>query len=121
LRSIDEERGSMNSTAYQEQTERTVAPCQTVEERLTLAALGMAGETGEVVDLVKKHLFNHKEVNVEKIKDECGDVLWYMSILLNTLGLTFEDVMQGNIEKLRRRHTNGFTPTYASDSGTSAQ
>jgi NTP pyrophosphatase (non-canonical NTP hydrolase) len=53
------------------------------------------------------------------MKSELGDVLWYFSILLSTLGLTFEDVMQANADKLRARHPSGFVPRYKSDSGIS--
>jgi NTP pyrophosphatase (non-canonical NTP hydrolase) len=53
---------------------------------------------------------------VEKLKDELGDVLWYYFILLDTIGLTFEDVMAANVAKLEQRHGNGFNPHYASDS-----
>jgi len=58
-------------------------------------------------------------LDVEKMKNEMGDVLWYFSILLSTLGLTFEDVIEANVTKLRERHPEGFRPRYESDSGAS--
>jgi len=106
----------MTPEKYQEEVLRTVVDCDTYDQLMTLAALGMAGETGEVVDLVKKHLFNKRGLNEEKIRDEVGDVLWYISVLLSTLHLTFEDVMDYNIAKLQKRHQHGFTPHYTSDS-----
>lgn len=108
----------MTPAEYQEQALRTVYPDLTDKERLGLCGLGLSGEVGEVVDILKKYLYhrNGKPLDIDKMRDELGDVLWYFSILLSTLGLTFEEVMQANISKLEKRHTDGFTPRYASDS-----
>ena len=112
----------MTPGEYQEQALKTIYPDLTDKERLGLCGLGVSGEIGEVTDLLKKYLYhrNSKPLDMEKMKDELGDVLWYFSVMLSTLGLTFEDVMQANIQKLEQRHPNGFTPRYASDSGASA-
>ncbi len=103
---------------YQQAAERTIYPDLSIADRLGLCGLGLAGETGEVVDLLKKHLYNRngKPLDTAKIADELGDVLWYMAILLNTLGLTFEECMRTNLIKLEARHPNGFIPRYTSDS-----
>lgn len=103
---------------YQAKALRTISPDLTDKERMGLCGLGLSGEVGEVNDLLKKHLYHRsgKPLDVEKMKDELGDVLWYFSVLLSTLGLTFEEVMQANIAKLQARHANGFTPRYTSDS-----
>jgi NTP pyrophosphatase (non-canonical NTP hydrolase) len=109
---------SITPTAYQQAAERTIYPDLSAKERLDLGGLGLAGEAGEVVDLIKKYLYNRngKPLDIEKLKDELGDVCWYMAILLNTLGLSFEDCMHANMKKLVERHPNGFTPRYPSDS-----
>ena len=111
----------MKPLEYQEKALRTLYPDLTYQERLGLCGLGLSGEIGEVVDLIKKHLYhrNGKSLDVEKMKDELGDVLWYFSVLCTTLGFTFEDVMDASIAKLERRHPSGFTPLYTSDSHTS--
>ena len=111
----------MNTNEYQKQALRTVYPDLSYEERLTLGALGLSGEAGETVDTLKKFLFhrNGKPLDIEKIRDESGDVLWYLNLLFATLGLTWEEVMEANIAKLEARHVNGFTPRYKSDSGAS--
>lgn len=108
----------MTPEEYQQHALRTLYPDMTIQERLGLCGLGMAGETGEVVDLLKKYLYhrNGKSLDISKLRDELGDVLWYFSILLSTLDLTFEDVMQASITKLEKRHMNGFQPRYSSDS-----
>ena len=90
---------------------RTLYPDLSTNERLGLCGLGLSGEIGEVTDLLKKYLYhrNGKPLDVNKLKDEMGDVLWYYFVLLDTLGLTFEQA----------RHANGFNARYQSDSGSS--
>ena len=113
----------MTPDAYQRCALRTLYPDLTTNERLGLCGLGLSGEIGEVTDLIKKYLYhrNGKPLDTQKIRDELGDVLWYFFILLDTLGLTFEEVMMANAEKLERRHPNGFNPHYASDSHASEE
>ena len=74
-------------------------------------AIGMADEAGEVLSIIKKAVFYgkglaHDELR-DAVKDEAGDVLWYMSILLSELDLTFEEVMKYNVEKLKSRYGGG--------------
>ena len=108
----------MKPTDYMHCALRTLYPDLTTNERLGLCGLGLSGEIGEVTDLLKKHLYhrNSKPLDVEKLKDELGDVLWYYFVLLDTLGLSFEEVMAANAAKLEERHPSGFNPHYSSDS-----
>jgi len=112
---------TITPSEYQGKALRTVYPDLTTRERLGLCGLGLSGELGEVTDLLKKFLYhrNGKPLDTEKLKDELGDVLWYFSVLCSTLDLTLEEVMHANIAKLEKRHANGFTPRYASDSQSS--
>lgn len=76
------------------------------------AALGIANEGGEVAGVIKKALFygkydNNDALLREKVVDECGDVLWYMAILFDAMGITFEEVFQYNAEKLSKRYGGG--------------
>jgi NTP pyrophosphatase (non-canonical NTP hydrolase) len=87
---------------------RTYAGADTVIDKLNLGALGLAGESGEVIDQIKKHLFQGHEINQEKMLDELGDVLWYYMLILKAMGFTLQEVMGCNIEKLRRRYPSGF-------------
>ena len=111
----------MTPKEYQHEALRTLYSDLTYQERLSLCGLGLSGETGEIADILKKFLHhrNGKPLDVEKMRSEMGDVLWYFAILLDTLGLTFEDVMKANVDKLRQRHPEGFRPRYGSDSGAS--
>lgn len=72
-------------------------------------ALGLAGESGEAVELIKKHCFHGKPLDLEELTKELGDVLWYVAALCNTLGLSLSGVMTANIKKLEQRYPEGFT------------
>lgn len=76
---------------------------------IVMGALGLAGESGEVVDLVKKHVYHGTELNRDKFIKELGDVRWYMEILCSYVDVTMEEVERLNIEKLKKRYPNGFT------------
>lgn len=79
------------------------------DERLNYA-LGL-GESGELQNVVKKHLFHgHSEEEAKaKVLDESGDTLWYIATLLEVYGLTLEDAAQHNVAKLRERYPEGFS------------
>src|SRR5215472_13479886 len=108
----------MKPEDYQKAALRTLYPDLTTNERLGLCGLGLSGEVGEVADLLKKHLYhrNGKPLDVNRLKDELGDVLWYFVVLLDTVDLSLEEVMAANTQKNERRHPHGFQPQYASDS-----
>lgn len=72
-------------------------------------ALGLAGEAGEVADEVKKVVYHGHPLDVEKIKKELGDVLWYWSSVANVLGLDTEAVAVANVAKLMARYPEGFS------------
>jgi NTP pyrophosphatase (non-canonical NTP hydrolase) len=81
--------------------------------KLMHGSIGLTGEAGEVADLVKKTLIYGRELDQEKLKKECGDVLWYMAVLLDAVGSSFNEVMEMNIEKLEKRYPNGFNEVRA--------
>lgn len=74
------------------------------------AALGLAGEAGEVADLVKKWSFQGHELDVPRIVEELGDVLWYIALAAEALNIGMEELMSRNIQKLLRRYPEGFDP-----------
>lgn len=76
--------------------------------RLNHAAMGLTGESGEIMDLVKKNIMYGTPVDRQKLLLECGDVLWYMSVMLDALGSSFGHVMYLNDEKLSKRYPSGF-------------
>lgn len=84
-----------------------------IEKKLSLGGLGVAGEAGEVADQIKKVLHHDVELTSDvrfKIVKEMGDVYWYLEYLAATLEMTMEDVLNINVAKLRARHPNGWTP-----------
>ena len=77
-------------------------------ENLEYPTLGLAGEAGEVANIVKKIQRDHAGVITEdtrlKLKDELGDVLWYISACADELGLTLTEIAEYNVDKLAKRH-----------------
>jgi NTP pyrophosphatase (non-canonical NTP hydrolase) len=105
----------MERQEYRKQVERTLNPDAnyTQESRLTLASLGLAGESGEVVDIIKKHLFHGKPFDREKLILELGDVRWYLESFAFILNVSMEEIEEKNIAKLRARFPSGFNSTDA--------
>jgi NTP pyrophosphatase (non-canonical NTP hydrolase) len=100
----------MTFDEYQEACERTAnrKDVDTREKRLANFALGIAGEAGEVCDLIKKHLYHGQPLDEEKVCRELGDVLWYVATLASTLAQPLGDVAGMNLAKLRARYPEGF-------------
>lgn len=73
------------------------------------ACLGLAGESGEVVDLVKKSIFYDRPLDQDKLLEECGDTLHYLCRILTCCGVSLEDAMQSNITKLEARYPDGYS------------
>jgi|GEM_PF-178563 len=72
------------------------------------AVMGLNGEAGEVIDSVKKHCFQGHELDKAHLAEELGDVAWYLAVGCEAIGVTLEDVMNGNVEKLKSRYPEGF-------------
>ncbi|MBQ7668089.1 MAG: nucleoside triphosphate pyrophosphohydrolase family protein [Clostridia bacterium] len=70
--------------------------------------LGITGEAGEVSDLIKKYHAGVKELDMESLKLELGDVLWYVAEACDALNISIDEVANMNIEKLRKRHGDKF-------------
>lgn len=97
-------------------------------ELLLNGVMGLCGEAGEVIDLVKKWKFQGHELDKEKLMRECGDASWYLSLIAYALGYDLSDVFNTNIEKLKERFPDGFSKErsinrkeYKSDGGDSAK
>lgn len=99
----------MDFNDYQSLAARTANNHMTRDMAIANWCMGLAGELGELVDPIKKHIFHGKDISLDNIKKEAGDVLWYLSNLMNTLGIDFDDVAESNIKKLKERYPGGFT------------
>lgn len=79
------------------------------KERLLHAGIGLATESGEFLDALKKSVFYGKELDRVNLKEELGDILWYMAIAMDALGTDFETEMEKNIKKLKARYGERFS------------
>lgn len=70
--------------------------------------MGLNGEAGEAIDLLKKHIFQDHELDVEHLAKELGDIAWYLAISADAIGYSLEKIFQMNIEKLEKRYPDGF-------------
>lgn len=70
--------------------------------------MGLNGESGECIDIMKKHIFQGHELDREHLIEELGDVAWYLAVCCEGIGVSLEEVMEKNIEKLRARYPEGF-------------
>ncbi len=90
--------------------------------RLVHAMMGLQTETGELTDALKKHLFYGKNLDLINLKEEIGDVLWYLAILLDAIGeKNLTAIMQTNIDKLRARYPEKFTEDKANNRNLAAE
>lgn len=100
----------MELDEYQALARRTMSNelASTFEHRLANFALGVAGESGEIADYLKKVVFHGHPLDRAKLADELGDVLWYVAALATTTDLTMNELAAANVAKLRRRYPQGF-------------
>ena len=86
--------------------------------RLLTAAVGISAEGGEFMEIVKKMVFQGKPWNAdnrEHLIIELGDVLWYVAQACMALEVSFDDVVAGNVEKLKKRYPGGEFDVYHSE------
>lgn len=93
---------------FQTKSIRTMDHGATEEQQISMMAMGLSGEVGEVIDILKKHLYHGKELDVDHLAEELGDVMFYLTNLATIFDLPMEDVLQENVEKLEKRYPQGF-------------
>lgn len=100
----------MTINEYQKEALRTDSGIMvlTDEGRLTNGLMGLNGESGEAIDILKKHLFQGHELDREHLAKELGDVAWYLAVTADALGYTLEEILTMNVQKLRARYPDGF-------------
>lgn len=98
----------MDVDKYQELAMRTLNPEIEKKELILNAAMGLCGESGEVIDLVKKHLFQGHDLDDEKLIKELGDVAWYLAEAATALNVNLSEILEKNIKKLENRFPDGF-------------
>lgn len=80
-----------------------------ISPRLEHAMYGLVTESGEFADAIKRAKIYGKTLDKVNLAEECGDILWYMSLALKDLGLSYEEVMDVNIKKLKKRFPEKYT------------
>lgn len=98
----------MTINEYQKLAMTTLNPELSEKDVLINGVMGLCGESGEAIDIVKKWLAQGHELDKEKLAKELGDICWYLAETATALGLSLEDIMAANIEKLRKRYPDGF-------------
>lgn len=98
----------MKIREFQKLSTRTVKADHTKEQMIANMIFGANGEIGEVTDLLKKYLFQGHSLDVAKLEEELGDVMFYLVNLATIFNLDMENILDINIEKLKSRYPNGF-------------
>jgi NTP pyrophosphatase (non-canonical NTP hydrolase) len=71
-------------------------------------AIGLSTETGELLDAYKKSIFYGRELNIQNVKEEIGDIVWYLEILMDEIGYSYEEAKEDVIQKLAKRYPEKF-------------
>lgn len=98
----------MNMREFQQACARTWN--ENGPDPLQNAALGIAGEAGEVADLVKKIRHHGHDMDKDKLAKEIGDVLYYVAVMAIEIGMSLDQVAEANVAKLKMRYPDGFDP-----------
>ena len=99
----------MTANDYQKQAMETLNPALGKKDILINGVMGLCGESGEAIDIVKKHLFHGHPLDKEALKKELGDIAWYLAETAYALDIPMEDILKSNIAKLKQRYPEGFS------------
>ena len=99
----------MTINEYQQRAMATLNPKLTERDVLINSVMGLCGESGEAIDIVKKWLAQGHQLDREHLAGELGDVAWYLAEAATALGMPLEDILRANLEKLERRYPDGFS------------
>lgn len=99
----------MTINEYQRLAMKTLNPELDKKDVLINGVMGLCGESGEAIDIVKKWLAQGHELDREKLAKELGDIAWYLAETAYALEIPLEEVFRGNIEKLVKRYPEGFS------------
>ena len=100
----------MTFNEYQKESLRTASGLSAAcpDNLLLNGAMGLCGESGEFIDLLKKATFQGHELDKEHLAKELGDILWYLAVAAEGIGYKLSDVAEMNKAKLRKRYPDGF-------------
>ena len=98
----------MTVNEYQNLAMRTLNPELCKRDALINSVMGLCGESGEAIDIVKKWLAQGHELDKEHLAKELGDIAWYLAEAATALDIPLEDILQANLDKLKKRYPEGF-------------
>lgn len=75
---------------------------------VVMATMGLSGEVGELNDMIKKWFFHDSGMDITHAKKELGDIMWYVACMAESFGWSLDEIMEMNIDKLRKRYPDGF-------------
>ena len=99
----------MTPNEYQKLAMTTMNPELSPRDVLINSVMGLCGESGEAIDLVKKHLHQGHPLDREGLIKDLGDIAWYLAEAATALDVSLEEIMERNIEKLKKRYPEGFS------------
>jgi NTP pyrophosphatase (non-canonical NTP hydrolase) len=108
----------MNLKEHKRESERTFqAPENSNHKQLSIlhCVIGASTETGELLDQLKKHVYYNKPIDVVNVKEELGDIMWYLSNLARLMNFDIEECLELNIKKLRTRYPDKYSDNDALD------
>lgn len=98
----------MTGNEYQKLAMTTLNPTLSKKDVLINGVMGLCGESGEAIDIVKKHLHQGHELDKEKLLKELGDIAWYLAETAYALDVPLDQILEQNIAKLKARYPEGF-------------
>ena len=98
----------MTINEYQQLAMTTLNPALDKKDVLINGVMGLCGESGEAIDIVKKWLAQGHDLDREKLAKELGDICWYLAETATALDMDLEEIMAANIAKLKKRYPEGF-------------
>lgn len=98
----------LTANDYQREALRTESGMSKVFPRLLNGLMGLNGEAGECIDILKKNYFQGHELDKEHLAKELGDVAWYLAVSADALGYDLNTILHMNVDKLRARYPDGF-------------
>ena len=99
----------MHGNDYQRAALRTAPHYAYPMDMITNGVMGLAGEAGECVDMVKKARYQGHDLDTEHLAKELGDLCWYVALTAYAIGFDMDTIMERNVEKLKKRYPEGFS------------
>ena len=99
----------MTINEYQTLAMKTLNTALDKKQVLINSVMGLCGESGEAIDIVKKWLHQGHALDKDRLIKELGDVAWYLAEAATALGVDLESILSANIEKLKNRYPEGFS------------